>query len=420
MPDLASLRAAALRIFQAGLRAADPYLAIQRIPDLRQSVGSRPLIVIGAGKATARMAEAIENIFGDQISAGWINVKYGHTAPLTRIHQHECGHPLPDAAGVEGTERMLQLLAERTPEHVIIALISGGASALTPLPVPGVSLEEKQLTTQVLLRCGATIHELNAIRKHLSRFKGGQLARALYPSPCLALLLSDVIHDDLDVIGSGPTAPDTSTFADALAVLDRYQVRDQVPASVLRHLEAAEIETPKPGDAIFQRVDNRIIASNALALDASAAEARRLGYQTLILGSDLQGETRDSALLHLTHFQRYLPPICILSGGETTVTLRGSGKGGRNQEFVLALVDSLSNYAPAVALSAGTDGTDGPTDAAGAIADSSTAERARSLGLEPSVFLANNDSYHFFEPLSDLIITGPTGTNVMDLRILLR
>ena len=312
------------------------------------------------------------------------------------------------------------------PNDVVICLISGGASALLPLPAAGITLEAKQKTTRLMLACGANIHEMNTVRKHLSAIKGGGLARLAAPARVIGLILSDVIGDDLDVIGSGPTAPDHSTFSDALAVIDRFQLRGRIPSSVRKHLEAGargEVEdTPKRLD----NVTNVIVGSNRLAIDAAAREARRLGYRTLVLSTLIEGETRDVARMHAAIAREVRasgnpvkPPACILSGGETTVTLRGEGLGGRNQEFALAAAIDLDGAEDTVLLSGGTDGTDGPTDAAGGIIDGTVLARARSEGLNAREALAANDSYHFLERLEALLKTGPTNTNVMDLHIVL-
>ncbi|MFZ0933535.1 MAG: DUF4147 domain-containing protein, partial [Bryobacteraceae bacterium] len=309
---------------------------------------------------------------------------------------------------------------------LVLCLISGGASALMPLPAPPVTLAEKQEVTRLLLASGADIHEINAVRKHLSAIKGGQLARLARPAAVEALLVSDVIGDNLDVIGSGPAAPDRSTFADAAEVLDRYGIRDKVPAAVRVHIDqgvaGAIEETPKPGDRIFARVRNTVLGGSRLALDAAARHARQLGFRTLVLSSAIAGETRDIARMHAAIAREVAetgrpvkPPACIITGGETTVTLRGGGLGGRNQEFVLAAALDIAGLDNVVVFSAGTDGTDGPTDAAGAIADGDTLRRKP----DARRYLDANDSYHYFEALSDLVITGPTNTNVADVRIFL-
>jgi glycerate 2-kinase len=428
MSDATRLRTHARQIFRAALEAADPAAAVRRRLSIPQSFDR--IYVIGAGKASAVMAAAVERILGARISGGLINVKYGHTAKLERIELNECGHPVPDENGVRGAARIAAIAQAAGEGDLVLCLISGGASALLPLPAPPVALAEKQAVTRLLLACGATIHEINAVRKHISLIKGGQLARLARPAAVLALLLSDVIGDDLDVIGSGPTAPDPSSFAAALAVLGKYRVLDRVPEAVRARLAAGargEIEeTPKAGDLAFARVENVIVGSNRLAVAAAEARARELGYHPFVLSTSIEGETRDVAGVHAAIAREILesgrparPPVCLISGGETTVTLRGAGMGGRNQEFVLATALGLAGRPGVVVLSGGTDGSDGPTDAAGALADGETVARAAALGLDARQFLANNDSYRFFDALGDLLRTGPTGTNVMDIRLLL-
>jgi hydroxypyruvate reductase len=359
-----------------------------------------------------------------------VNVKYGHIFPLNKIKVNEAGHPVPDEAGFHGTEEIIQLLKKTEKNDLVLFLISGGGSALLPYPAEGLTLEEKQEVTKYLLEVGACIHEINAVRKHLSRVKGGRLAKLAHPSTLISLMLSDVIGDDLDTIASGPTVPDDSTFDDCLKVLEKYQMREKIPASVVELLEKGargEVEeTPKAGDPAFQRTQNMIIASNILAVQAAQRKAEELGYNTMILSTFVEGETKEAARVHaavakeILHTGNPVPrPACIISGGETTVTIRGKGLGGRNQEFVLAAVIDIDGLENVVILSAGTDGTDGPTDAAGAIADGSTVSRAKKKGMDAEYFLRENDSYHFFKPLGDLIITGPTHTNVMDLRLVM-
>jgi hydroxypyruvate reductase len=372
------------------------------------------------------MARTVEELLGSRITAGWVNTKYGHAVRLERIVCHECGHPVPDEAGVEGAGRIAELARSAGERDTVLCLISGGASALMPLPVEPVTIAEKQETTRLLLASGANIHEINAVRKHLSAIKGGRLAQMAAPAKVISLILSDVIGDDLDVIGSGPTAPDASTFALARAVLDRRGIWDKVPASVRHCLEAAERETPKPGDPVFVRVRNILVGGNRQALIAAQHQARNLGFHTLLLASTVQGETRDVAAMHAAMLKEIAttgnpapPPACLLSGGETTVTIRGNGKGGRNQEFALAAAIDIAGLPDVLALSAGTDGTDGPTDAAGAFADGTTVARARALGMDAERHLRYNDAYPFFAVLGDLLITGPTMTNVMDIHILL-
>jgi hydroxypyruvate reductase len=368
------------------------------------------------------MAKAAERVLGKRITAGLVAVKEAPAKPLRRIELCATGHPVPDARGVETAARIAELAERAEAGDLVLCLISGGASALMPLPAPPVTLEEKQEVTRLLLACGATIHEINTIRKHISRIKGGQLARLAAPATVESLLLSDVVGDDLDVIGSGPTAPDSSTFADARAILDKYGIWDRTPRSVRTRIEAGIPETPKPSDPIFARVRNRIVASNRIALDAAAARARELGFRTLVLASGVEGETREIARMHAaiarecaTAGRPVKPPACFITGGETTVTIRGKGLGGRNQEFVLAAAIDIAGLDNVVVFSAGTDGTDGPTNAAGAIADGGTLRRKP----DARRYLDDNDSYHYFEALGDLVITGATNTNVMDVRILL-
>lgn len=436
-----TLRKQALAIFQAAVKAADPVEAVLRhfsLRDGRLLAGGRryPLdrferiFVIGAGKAGAAMSRAVERTLGARISGGLVNVKYGHTAKLRRVELNECGHPTPDEAGHRGARRIMAIAREAGERDLVICLISGGASALLPAPVEGVTLAQKQAITQLLLACGAEIGEINAVRKHISAIKGGQLARLASPATVIALLLSDVIGDDPGVIGSGPAAADPSTFAGALAVLRKYSIEDRTPQPIRERLErgaAGEIpETPKPGDPSLAHAQNVIVGSNLLAVNAAAEKARELGLRTMVLSTFIEGETRDVARMHAAiarqarlYGQPLRAPACLITGGETTVTIRGKGKGGRNQEFALAAAIDLAGLEDTLILSGGTDGSDGPTGAAGALADGRTCERAAKLGLQAKAYLADNDSYHFFEKLNDLIVTGPTHTNVMDVRLIL-
>ena len=420
------MRRDAASIFRAALESADPTDAVVRHLRRRRLDRYRRVVVVGAGKAGASMAKGAERVLGSRITAGLINVKDGHKLPLRRIALHECSHPLPDERGAEGAARIARLVSEADRDTLVLCLISGGASALLPLPASPVTLAEKQATTALLLASGADIHEINAVRKHLSSLKGGQLARLAAPASVETLLLSDVVGDDLDVIGSGPTAPDSSTFASAVGVMEKYGLLAKVPDAVRARLEQGvrgEIpDTPKASDPVFRRVRHTVIGSCRLAVDAAARRAKELGYRTLVLSSEIQGETKDVARMHAAIAKEIArrgrpakPPVCLISGGETTVTIRGQGLGGRNQEFVLAAAIDLSGLDNVVVFSAGTDGTDGPTDAAGAVADGAT------LGRSPDArqFLARNDSYHYFDALGDLVRTGPTNTNVMDVRIIL-
>ena len=436
-----TLRTDVRSIYDAALRAVDPAVAIQRHVErdrnrLKIDGTSYDLdridrcFVVGAGKAGAMMAGAMESLLGDRLAGGVVNVKYGHTTPLRRVELIEAGHPVPDAAGVEGTEQIVRLLDQLGEDDLVFCLLSGGGSALMPLPAEGVTLAEKQAVTSRLLKCGATINEINTVRKHISRVKGGQLARMASPARLVSLVLSDVIGDPLDIIASGPTVPDESTYSDCRTIVERYDLEGELPPSVMRHLDAGAEgtghENPGPGDPAFDRTQNVLIANNRQALDTARIEAEKRGYTPLVLSSSIDGETREIARVYAAmareiscHGDPVRTPACVISGGETTVTLKGGGKGGRNQEFVLAAVSGIEGLERTVVFSAGTDGTDGPTDAAGAVADGRTMSRAAEKGLDADAHLDNNDAYHFFQPLGDLVITGPTHTNVMDLRLLL-
>ena len=435
------LRKSARGIFDAAVRAVDPAEAIRRhltrdgerltIGNERVDLGAvRQIVVVGLGKAGAPMAAAVEEILGPRIARGVVVTKYGHVQPTRVIRIHEAGHPVPDDAGMAGARAALDHVTGLGAEDLVLVLISGGGSALTPAPVEGITLAEKQSLTKALLACGADIREMNTLRKHISRIKGGQLARAAAPARVFTLILSDIVGDPLDAIASGPTVPDPTTYADALGILDKYRIRNEIPVSIRTHLEAGAAgripETPKPDDPLFGRVKSVMVASNIQALEAARAEAQRAGFQAIILSSFIEGETREIARMHAAlalevrssgHPAR--PPVCLITGGETTVTLRGKGKGGRNQEFALATALDIAGLRDVVVLSAGTDGTDGPTDAAGALADGDTVSRALGLGLKPRAALDGNDAYPFFERLGDLVITGPTRTNVMDVRLIL-
>lgn len=436
------MRAAAREIFAEAVRAADPRASVLR--HLRRE-GDRLLaggeaydlaaagrvIVVGAGKGTAPMAEAVEEIAGDRIDAGLVIVKDGHARPLARIEQAEASHPLPDERGRRATERLLGLVAGAGEADLVLCLLSGGASSLLVAPDGELTLEDKRAASRLLMGAGADIAELNTVRKHLSRVKGGRLAEAAAPAAVLTLAVSDVIGDRLDVIGSGPTYPDGTTFAEALAVLERRAVAAAIPEKVRRHLElgaAGRIaETPKGGGPAFARTRNLVVGSNREAIGAAAARARGLGYEPEVVTTELAGEAREAAArlagLALRRRQSLGPggKACLLAGGETTVTVRGRGLGGRNQELALAFAVAIEGEAGIAALAGGTDGTDGPNDAAGGVVDGETAALARAVGLDPARFLAENDSYSFFAGLDRAaggghhLVTGPTGTNVMDI-----
>ncbi len=441
MVDSVQQRRDVRAIFSAGLEASDPQRCLLKalslvdnhllIGDIDYDLGGvSQLVVLGAGKATPAMASAVEALLGTRINSGLINTKYGHSIPLAHIETVECGHPIPDEAGIAGTRRQLALLEGLDEHALVIALFSGGGSALLPAPAPGISIGEKQQTTRLLLACGATIDEINAIRKHLSSIKGGLLSRQAHPARVLALMLSDVIGDSLDAIASGPTYPDTTSYKDCLHLVDHYGLHNKLPTAVRDRLEAGAHgkigETPKADDPCFARVHNFVVGNNSLAIAAAATRAGDLGYNVLQLTSRLQGEARTIGAALATIAQEVqqsnhpiAAPACIIAGGETTVTLRGTGKGGRNQELALAAALTIDGWQGITFLSAGTDGTDGPTDAAGAIVDGSTIQRGNALGISAKPHLQNNDSYHYFKKLDDLLITGATGTNVMDLQIAL-
>lgn len=437
-------RERALDILSAALRAVDPAEALRRHVTRQPNslrigavaydlAATDHIYVVGCGKAGASMALAAEELLGDRLTGGWVNTKYGHraaaAAPTRRITVHEAGHPVPDENGVTGSRQIATLLEGASERDLVLCLISGGGSALMPLPAAGLTLDDKQTVTRLMLACGATIGELNCVRKHLSAIKGGQLARLARPAQVATLILSDVVGNPLDVIASGPTVPDPTTFADALAILAGYDLIEQVPAPVRRRLEAGRAgdlpDTPKPGDAIFTGVNNVIIGSNDLAAQAAVSRARELGFNAMLLSTYVEGEAREvgRALAGIvremaTSGHPIARPACIVVGGETTVTLRGDGMGGRNQELALAAAMKIAGLPDVAVVACGSDGTDGPTDAAGAIADGQTLPRAQALGLDAADYLARNDSYHFFAPLDGLLMTGPTGTNVNDLTLL--
>ncbi len=435
------MRNNAAQIFYKGLQAVEPGNAIKKYCSIKgqclhiekkQYDLSRinNLFVIGAGKATAPMASAIEEMLKSKVTRGFINVKYEHITELDRIEITEAGHPVPDQNGEKGARKILKLAQDAGKDDLVICLISGGGSALLPLPAKGLTLRDKQETTSTLLSCGASIHEINAIRKHTSLIKGGRLAKAVYPARFISLILSDVVGDDLDVIASGPTVPDTSTFYDCMNIFNKYNLRNKLPEPVLNYIKEGTMgsvsETPKSNDPIFAGSHNLIVGGNFEAIAAAKEKAIQLGYNTLVLSSMIEGDTRQVAHVHGAIAREIVktgnpvkPPACILSGGESTVNITGKGTGGRNQEFALATAMEISQKGLIVMLSAGTDGTDGPTEAAGAFADTSTINKASDSGLDPQSFLSNNDSYNFFKQLDDLFITGPTNTNVMDLRIML-
>jgi len=387
--------------------------------------------VLGGGKASGLMAEALEVILYDKISKGIVNVLKGTEKEIKtrKIKLNGATHPIPGEEGMYGVKTMLEIAEKADEDDLIIVLISGGGSALMPYPAEPVTLEEKKKVTELLLKCGATINEINAVRKHISAFKGGQLAKAAYPATVVSLIISDVVGDPLDVIASGPTVPDTSTFQDAYKVLKKYDILDKVPKSVRERIElgiSGKIEeTPKPGDKVFEKVYNVIVASNRMACLAAVKKAKELGANSILLSTYIEGEARHvgtvlAGIAKEIHEYGNLikKPAIIVCGGETTVTVTGSGKGGRNQELVLGAASKISGLDGIVIASIGTDGIDGICDAAGAIVDGKTLERSQKLGLDAMEYLLDNNSYEFFTKLGDAIFTGPTGTNVNDLMII--
>lgn len=425
------------KILRAALDAVEPGNAVRRHVSVRgerlqvsdcayRLADFERVVVVGAGKASAPMAAAVEDILGDRIRVdGRVTVRYGHAAPTRYVNISEAGHPMPDQAGVDATRAIVELLETTTARDLVICVISGGGSALLTLPAKGISLQDLQQTTDALLRCGATINEINVVRKHLDGVKGGRLARLAWPSPLVALVLSDVVGNPLDAIASGPTVADSTTFADAAQVFERYALWPQLPQSVQARVRSARDETPKPGDPLFERTQTVVVGSNLLACEAAAAAATSEGFKTLILSTYVEGEAREAGrvlagvLREADASGHPLPrPCCIVAGGETTVTLRGGGRGGRNQELALAASFALRGLRNVLLASIGSDGSDGPTDAAGAWVDGSTLERASTLGLDAAGALARNDSYTFFDRLGNLVRTGPTNTNVNDLYLL--
>ena len=404
-------------MFDAAVAAASPALCV---PKYLPEVPKGRTVVVGAGKAAAAMAAAVEAHWSGPIE-GLVVTRYGHTAPCRRIEVVEAAHPVPDAAGRDAARRIIELASGLGPEDLVLCLLSGGASALLALPAPGITFEDKQAINRALLRSGAPIGEMNCVRKHLSSIKGGRLALAAAPARVVTLMISDVPEDDPSVIGSGPTVPDPTTSADAIAILLKYGI--EIPRRVLEHLRNRAAETPKPGDPRFAEVTNIVVATPQDALEAAAGVARAAGFRPLILGNAIEGEARDAGLVHAgiakqvaRHGQPAEPPCVLISGGETTVTVRGDGRGGRNAEFLLSLAVALDGRAGIAAIAADTDGIDGSEDNAGAVLLPDTLARAAGAGLDAKAHLARNDAYPLFAKLGDLLVTGPTRTNVNDFR----
>lgn len=435
------LREKGMEILRASLEASHPATAI----DTHLKVEGQKILadghgydlkdvervfVVGFGKASSSMAKAVEKILGERIDGGIVITKKGYVENLSRVDLVEAAHPIPDENGVEATRRIIKLLKDAREKDLVISLISGGGSALLIAPSAGITLKEKQNLTDLLLRSGASIQEINAVRKHISQVKGGRLAELAYPAKMLSLILSDVVGDRLDSIASGPTAPDNTTFSDCLSILKKYELFGKIPESIRRHLKEnlnkKEEGTPKPDDPFFGNVTNVIIGSNYFALKAAEQKARELRFNTFILSHTVTGDTTKAAVEHSQLAKRIkendqpVPaPACVISGGETTVKVKGKGLGGRNQEFALACAMEIDGMEDAVISSLDTDGTDGPTDAAGAFCDGKTIQKAKKLNLDPKKHLENNDSYHFFDRVGGLIKTGPTNTNVMDIHLIL-
>jgi hydroxypyruvate reductase len=473
----AGIREDLTAIFEAALQSVDPCRIVkERLTltgkKLTVESGTGPktfdlerfdrVLVAGAGKASMKMAKALEEVLGDRIESGCVSVKVDPGAPLRRIRTTRAGHPVPNESSVQAADEIMRMARNLTKEDLartlLIVLLSGGGSSLLVSPLRwnlraadpsgagarSLSLSDIQRTTDALLACGAPIHAMNCVRKHLSNITGGRLARLFYPAETLVLILSDVVGDRLDTIASGPTAPDDTTYADALEVIRRYGIGEKIPSRVIEALRAGKEglieETPKKDDAVFRRVHNVLIGSNRIALAAAAERAAGLGYHPLVLSSRITGEAREAAKVLYgvarevrergLEARRKGPaprlvslPACIIAGGETTVTLRGNGKGGRNQELALSFLSEMEKNEGGgegiFLLSASTDGSDGPTDAAGAFASPEALEESRRLALTPGDYLMNNDSYTFFEKAGFLYKTGPTGTNVCDLQIML-
>lgn len=436
-------RTLALESLEYAINAVDPQGIVASKLSLKDSILQieghnfdltkyKHIYVVGGGKASGPMAEALEEILGKHITTGVVNVPYGSQSKTRIIKLNYASHPLPDTAGVEGTGQMLEIAEKATADDLIICLVSGGGSSLMSCPHEGISLEDKRELTVVLLRSGATINEVNTVRKHISGFKGGWFAKKAYPATILNLILSDVVGDSLNVIASGPTVPDSTTFGDARVVLEKYNLWATTPSSVQRFLFDGEKgvleETPKAQDKAFEKVTNVVVGNNRTASLAICQYLRTQGLNTILLTSTLEGEARCVGTVLSSIANEVLisgnpmpKPVAVVAGGETTVKVTGNGLGGRNQELVLSAALKLKDTddSAVVIVSVGTDGADGPTDAAGAVVDGATCRRAAKLGLNPARFLAENGSYNFFSKLGDLIFTGSTGTNVNDISLII-
>jgi hydroxypyruvate reductase len=378
------------------------------------------IYLMAFGKASMPMSLALMEIFGERFHQGWVVPKHASAFSDSRLIIIPGGHPLPDETSLHAGEMLLEAAESFTDKDLVFCLISGGGSALITAPYVGVSLADMREMTRQLLACGARIDEINALRRHLDRIKGGGLAKKISPATVVSLILSDVVNSPLEAIASGPTAPDPSTMQEVWQILEKYNLTGKIPLNIVSHFKK-NIETPKPGDALFSSVANILVGSNEIAAQAAAEKAHQLGFETKILGNDWQGEAREVAKTLTQKFTTSTKtPLCMIAGGETTVTLKGSGKGGRNLELALAAVPFLDGLPDVMLVSLATDGEDGPTDAAGAVVTGETANKAKELDLNPEDYLKNNDSYHFFEELGDLLKPGPTGTNVNDLTFMFR
>lgn len=420
-------------IFYHALQAVLPYEKVkERCRDILLSYEQgkfNRLIVIGFGKAACPMAKAMEDFSLDLLGTGIVITKYNHCNKynLEKIKVFEAAHPVPDENGLKGTDAIIRLLKSADEYTLVVCLISGGGSALLISPYEGVGLNDKQKITELLLKAGANIQELNTVRKHISRVKGGRFAEIAYPARIISLILSDVIGDRLDVIASGPTSPDETTFQDALSVLEKYNLTKIASSPIIdmiqKGMHGLISETPKKGNPIFKRVENIIIGSNTIALAAAKKKAEELGFDAEIVSAEITGEAKEvgkwlaKKAIEVKNKKSSGRSVCLISGGETTVTVKGDGLGGRNMELALSFALEIEGIDGITLLSAGTDGTDGPTDAAGAIVNGETIRKAKFLGIDAEEYLKNNDSYHFFERIECLFVTGPTGTNVMDIQI---
>jgi glycerate-2-kinase len=432
-------RQAALEIFLAGIESVKPDNLIKRIIKLNRNILhieditldlslKKNIYVVGAGKASAIMAKAVESVLGSRITCGHIVTKYGHSVPLEFMGLTEAGHPVPDENGLKGTSRIISIVDQAGEADLVICLISGGGSALLTDVPEGCTLGEMKGLNNVLLKCGANINEMNCIRKHLSGVKGGQLSKAAYPARVISLILSDVIGDPLDVIASGPTAADPTTFSEAISIIKKYKIENELPEKILHILYEGfgnkRAETLKETDKVFLNTTNKIIGNNKLALQTASSKAENMGYETQIMTDRISGDVSEVAgfilrSVAITKLEKPGRKVCLLLGGEPTLRVTGYGKGGRNQHLALMIAESIKGQQGITILSGGTDGTDGPTDAAGAVVDSITSLNAAKLKLDTKQYIRNFDSYNFFKQEGGLIITGPTQTNVMDLIIVL-